>query len=103
MPETSAHDRLKRQAAGKGGEIEKPLPDGRRIDAATGKKATEVERSGSAAALQAAAQRLKASGKLQKVLQVPQQDMGKAADAMRKAGTKGTVKNLTGTRRRSVN
>ncbi len=103
MPETSAHNRLKRQAAGKSGEIEKPLAGGRRVDAATRKKATEVERSGSAAALQTAAQRLKASGKSQKVLQVPQQDMGKATGAMRKAGIKGTVKNLTGTRRRSVN
>ncbi len=103
MPETSAHDRLKRQAAGKSGEIEKPLPGGRRLDAATRKKATEVERSGSAAALQAAAQRLRASGKPQKVLQVPQQDMGRAADAMRRVGIRGTVKNLTGSRRRSVN
>ena len=58
MRETTAHDRLKRRAAGKSGEIEKHLPGGRIVDAATRKKATEVERSGNAAALQTAVMHL---------------------------------------------
>ena len=46
--------------------------------------------------------RLKAARKPQKVLQVPQPDMDKAAAAMRSAKVKGTVKNMKGTRRRSI-
>ena len=52
--------------------------------------------------LDAAANRLKQSDAPQKVLQVPQKDMAAAAVAMRKAGVGGTVKNMGGTKRRSV-
>ena len=72
------------------------------MDAATKKTATEVERSGSSSGLLKAAGRLKDSGKPQKVLQVPQTDMSKAAGAMRKVGIGGTVKNMSGTKRQSV-
>ena len=65
-------------------------------------RATEVERSGSRVGLRKAAERLKASRKPQKVLQVPQKDMSDAADAMRNAGIVGTVKNMASTKRRSV-
>ena len=65
----------------------------------SGKKATEVERSGTSAGLEKAAQRLKMKRSRQKVLQVPQKDMSKA---MKKKGVKGTVKNMSGTKRRSV-
>ena len=102
MAETLSHKRAKRVAAGHSGKTEVPLSRGRRLDAATKKKATEVERSGSQSGLEKAARRLKASGKSQKVLQVPQKDMPKAAKAMKKVGTKGTVKNMSGTKRRSV-
>lgn len=102
MAETSSHKRAKGSAAGRGGKTEVPLSRGRRLDAATQKKATEIERSGSQSALEKAARRLKASGKLQKVLQVPQKDMPKAAKAMQKVGTKGTIKNMSGTKRRSI-
>ena len=102
MGESTSHQRAKGKAAGKGGKTEMPLSAGRRLDAATKKTATEVERSGSGPALLKAAKRLKDSGKPQKVLQVPQQDMGVAAEAMRKAGVGGTVKNMGGTKRRSV-
>ena len=81
---------------------EVPLKGGRRLDAASPKRATEVERSGNRRSLEAAARRLQASGKLQKVLQVPQTDMSKAAKAMNSQGVKGTVKNMSGTKRRSV-
>ena len=57
MSETRAHRRAKTRAAGLGGRTEVPLPRGQRLDALTkGKgRATEVERSGSATGLRAAA------------------------------------------------
>ena len=75
---------------------------GRRLDAKLGNRATEVERSGSPARLRQAARRLKTSGAGQRVLQVPQQDFAKAADAMKQESVTGTVKNMTGTKRRSI-
>ncbi len=99
MPETPSHRRAKNKAAGPGGQTEVPLPGGKRLD---GGRATEIERSGSAQGLAAAARRLKQSGARQKVLQVPQKDMDPAAKAMRKVGIGGTVKNMGGTKSRSV-
>ena len=104
MPEKPSHRRAKSKAAGPGGRTEVPLPGGKRLDALTqgGGRATEVERSGSAQGLLAAARRLNQSGATQKVLQVPQKDMDAAAQAMLKAGVSGTIKNMGGTKRRSV-
>ena len=103
MSETTSHKRASTsKAAGRSGKAEVLLRGGRRIDAATSKRATEVERSGSGAGLRKAAQRLKSSGRAQKILQVPQKDMDKAAEAMRSVGVGGTVKNLSGTRKRQV-
>ncbi len=62
-------------------------------------KATEVELSGN---FKKAAQRLKDSGKPQKVLQVRQGDMKKAEKAMKEVGVGGTVKNMGGRKRKSV-
>ena len=100
MPETRAHRRAKKRAAGRGGRTEVRLRGNKRLDALTrgGGRATEVERGGSTARLNAAARRLKTSGARQKVLQVPQKDMGAAVTAMRKAGIGGTVKNMGGTK-----
>ena len=94
MSETRSHRRAKKRAAGRGGRTEVRLRGGKRLDALTkgGRRATEVERSGSTAGLNAAARRLKKSRAPQKVLHVPQQDMGAAVTAMRKAGVGGTVK-----------
>ncbi len=102
MAESPSHKRAKSKAAGKTGKTEVKLSRGRRLDAQSAKKATEVERSGSSQGLVKAARRLKASGKPQKVLQVPQQDIPKAVKAMQQVGAKGTVKNMSGTKRRSV-
>lgn len=102
MAESESHKRAKRKAAGKSGQTEVLLSGGRRLDAATKKRATEVERSGTKTGLRKAAQRLKDSGKPQRVLQVPQKDMKKAVDAMREVGVTGSVKNMSGTKRRSV-
>lgn len=103
MSESISHKRAKAKAAGKKGRTEVPIRGGRRLDAkSAGGKATEVERSGSSAGLKKAARRLKASRAKQRVLQVPQKDMTKAAKAMRDVGVSGTVKNMGGTRRRSI-
>ncbi len=102
MTESQSHKRAKSRAAGKKGRTEVEIKGKKKLDAATRIKATEVERSGSMDGLIKAAKRLKTSGKRQRVLQVPQKDMKKAADAMKKAGVAGTVKNLGGTKRRSV-
>ncbi len=104
MSETPAHRRAKNRAAGTGGKTEAPIPGNQRLDALTtgGRRATEVERSGSRTGLDAAADRLRKSGAPQKVLQVPQKDMATAADAMRQAGIGGTVKNMGSTKRQSV-
>ena len=81
-----------------GGRTEVPLRGKQRLDALTkgGGRATEVERGGSSAGLTAAAQRLKKSGAPQKVLQVPQKDMGSAVKAMRKAGIGGNCEEYGG-------
>ena len=104
MAEKPSHRRAKKKAAGRGGQTEVPLPGGKRLDTRTqgGGRATEVERSGTSQGLTAATRRLKQSGAPQKVLQVPQKDMDAAAQAMRKAGVAGTVKNMGATKRRSV-
>ena len=99
MAESEAHKRAKKKAAGK---TESPLPNGRVLDSASPKRATEVERSGTKKGLEKAAKRLKDSRKSQKVLQVPQKDMPKAVKAMENVGVKGSVKNISGTKRRSV-
>ena len=104
MAESRSHKAAKRRAAGRGGRTEVPLPGNRRLDAksAGGKKATEIERTGSQVALEKAARRLKASRAPQKVLQVPNKDMTEAAKAMRRVGVGGTVKNMGGTKRRRI-
>ena len=102
MSESESHKRAKGKAAGRSGQKEAPLSNRRRFDAETSRKATEVERIGTRAGLEKAASRLKSSGKPQKVLQVPKKDMDKAVEAMRAKGVGGTVKNMSGTKHRSV-
>ena len=104
MSETPSHRRAKSKAAGAGGQTEVPLPGGQRLDALTegGGRATEVERSGTSQGLKAAARRLKKTQAPQKVLQVPQNDMAAAVQAMLAVGVGGTVKNMVGTKRHRV-
>jgi hypothetical protein len=104
MSESKSHKNAKNKAAGYGGETEKPLSGGRRLDALSlNGRATEIERSHSAKGLEAAARRLRdAPGASQHVLQVPEQDMNMGAAAMHKVGVHGTVKNMSGTKRRPV-
>lgn len=67
-----------------------------------GKKAQEVDRSGSERHLERAAKRLKHVKAEDRVLYVPQWDMAKAENAMRKAGVTGAVSNLCGSQRKRV-
>jgi len=102
MSESESHKKAKAKAAGKKGVTEKKIKGGKRLDAVTRNKATEVERSGTREGLLKASRRLKASGKKQKVLQVPEKDMRKAVSAMREVNVSGSVKNMSNTKRRSV-
>jgi len=97
MSESQSHKRAKSKAPGKS---EVPISRNRRLDSATSKTATEIERNQQG--LLKAAGRLKDSGRPRKVLQVPQPLMKDAAAAMRKKGVGGTVKNISGTKRLSV-
>ncbi len=104
MPGDS-HKRAQRKAAGRGGRTEVPISRGRRLDALTGQqgRATEVERGGTPERLEKAVRRLNAAPAKQHVLQVPQKDMRRASDAVRSAAKQSvTVKNMSGTRSRSV-
>lgn len=103
MAETPAHQRAKAKAAGRGGSKEVKIGR-KRLDALTSskKRVTEVERSGNMKSLKAAARRLKATRAPQKVLQVPNQNMPKAKEAMKSEKVKGTVKNMSETKRWSV-
>lgn len=65
-------------------------------------RVTEIVNSGKPAQLTAAARRLGAARARQRVLKVPQQYMTQAVEAMRSVGVRGTVRNLTGTKRRQV-
>ncbi len=97
MSESQSHKRAKAKAPGK---TEVPISRNRRLDSATKKTATEIERNSQN--LGKAVDRLKDSRRSRKVLQVHQKDMSNATKAMRQKGVGGTVKNLSGTKRISV-
>jgi len=101
MSKSKSHKNAQIKAAGKNGTTEVKIKGNQRLDALTknGKRATEIERNGNHFD---AANRLKNSEANQKILQVPQKDMKKAVEAMKKVGVKGSVKNMTGTKRYSV-
>jgi hypothetical protein len=67
-----------------------------------GKKALEIDRSGSVTHLERVAKRLKHVKAEDRVLYVPQWDMRKAEAAMRRAGVRGAVSNLCGSQRKRV-
>lgn len=67
-----------------------------------GKKALEVDRTGSIGHLERAAKRLRHVKAVDRVLFVPQWDMAKAEIAMRRAGVTGAVSNLCGSQRKRV-
>jgi hypothetical protein len=97
MPESPSHKRAKSKAPGK---TEVRVRGGGRVDSATPKTATQVERNQSN--LRNSVAKLKASGRPRRVLQVPQHLMNYASAEMRKQNVSGTVKNMSGTKRRSI-
>lgn len=97
MPESESHKRAKSKAPGK---PEVRVRGGGRVDSATAKTATQVERNRSN--LPNTVAKLKASGRPRRVLQVPQHLMKAARAEMRRQRVSGTVKNLGGTKRSSV-
>ncbi len=68
-----------------------------------GKKALEIDRTGSDRHLERAAKRLRHVKAVDRILYVPQWDMAKAEAAMRRAGVRGAVSNLCGSQRKRVN
>ncbi|OIP93139.1 MAG: hypothetical protein AUK24_00545 [Syntrophaceae bacterium CG2_30_49_12] len=97
MGESESHKRAKRKAPG---DTEVKIPDRRRLDSATEKTATEVERNPQN--ILKAVKRLRDGGRPRKVLQVPQNLMPDVVEEMKKQGVSGTVKNLSETKRISV-
>ncbi|MBW2020338.1 MAG: hypothetical protein JRI65_10110 [Deltaproteobacteria bacterium] len=97
MSETRSHQQAKRNAPGK---TEVHISRNRRLDSATPKTATEIQRNPSG--IPKAVSRLRDSGRSRRVLQVPQQYMKKAVAEMRRQNVSGTVKNLGGTKRQSI-
>lgn len=102
MSESASHQRAKRRAVRAGGRTECPVRGRRRLDACNEGTAHEVERSGQRERIRAAVGRLRGSGRPRKVLQVPDRDVGLAVEIMRDSCVPGTVKNMSGTRRRRV-
>ena len=96
MAESRSHKKGKGNAARK----EVPISGGRRLDAIRGSAAIEVERGGTPGKIDQALSRLRTQSNKQKILRVPQQDMGLAVDRARRKGMNVTVTNLSKTRRR---
>lgn len=71
-------------------------------EAKDGKKAEEIDRSGSVKHLERIAKRLKHVKADDRILYVPHWDMDKAEEVMRKAGVTGAVSNLCGSQRKRV-
>jgi hypothetical protein len=82
-----------KRGAAKKSRASKQLPS-----ATTPRKAVEAVKTMSLDSMIAAAKKLRASRKPQKVLLVPTNAMAKGRAAMREVGIGGTVKNLTGTK-----
>ena len=102
VAEKRVHKETKVREAGTKGKTEVAISRGRRIDAATASRAIEVETSGSPDRLRQAARRLAESGRRQHVMVVPERDMPKATEAMRRSRVTGTVRNLSGTKSQRV-
>jgi hypothetical protein len=84
--------------------FEAPLARRRRLaaEAKDNRHAAEWDRTGSDKSLEHAAKRLKHVKAEDRILFVPQWDMGRAEVAMRKAGVNGAVSNLCGSQRKRV-
>ena len=106
MPESAGHKSLKNKDAGRSGKTEVKLPSGKRLDAVTSSgTGVEIERGG-AAGIKKSVGSLKEAVKTGVAknarIRVPQPDMPKAVEEMKKQRVSGQVTNLSGTRKVNV-
>jgi hypothetical protein len=80
MSESRAHKRAKRRAVGRAGEVECPLPGGLRLDACTRTRAVEIERSSDPRYLAYAIAKVGVSGRRDRLVRVPHQNVPRAVD-----------------------
>lgn len=83
----------------KGARREVPIPGKRRLDFKKGSLAREEERSGNKKLIQKAISRLKTQKNAKKELGVPQKDLQKALEEVRRSKSKIIVTNITRTKR----
>lgn len=96
MSESRSHKRGKGNAR----RTEVPIRGNRRIDAIRGHHAIEVERSGTRKGIGDALSRLRTQGNKNKILRVPQSDMGLASDLVQVRNMNVTVTNMSKTKRK---
>ncbi len=96
------HARITRRLAGRGGKREVPIKGGGRLDVRKPNLAMEVERSPSPARIRKAISRLRTQPGVRHELRVPQRNLDTAVEVAKGEGTKLTIKNLGGTRRRQI-
>lgn len=96
MAESKSHKRGKGSAA----RTEVPISRGRRLDAIRGNNAIEVERGGTPQKIDRALSRLRTQTNKNKILRVPQKDMGMAVQHARQKNMNVTVTNLSKTKRK---
>ena len=102
MSESKSHRNLKNRLAGPKGTTEKKISRGRRLDARTARKAFEIERSGTSAGISKAISRLNSQKTAKKELRVPNAHLNLAVKTAKSKGTNVTIKNLSGTKRRTI-
>jgi len=96
------HTKITRKVAGPRGQTEVPIPGRRRLDVKKPNVAIEIERSADPARIRAALGRLRTQRNAPKQLRVPQPNLDRAAEIAKRARLNVTVKNLSGTKRRTV-
>ncbi|MBA7646661.1 hypothetical protein ES703_54427 [subsurface metagenome] len=96
------HRRIQKKIAGKKGKVEIPISRKRKIDVQKGRKVVEIERSGDPKKISQALNRLKAKKGLKKEIRVPQKDLNKTKDIAKKKKMSVIIKNLSGTKIRSI-
>lgn len=94
--------RSHKQGKGNAARTEVPIPGGRRLDAIRGNSAIEVERGRTPGKINQALSRLSTQTNKNKILRVPQADMGMAVECAEKKGMHVTVTNLAKTKQTKV-
>jgi len=98
MAESKSH----KQGKGSAARTEVLIPRNRRLDAVRGKHAIEVERGGTPGKIDQALSRLRTQTNKNKILRVPQSDMGLAVQCAQQKKMNVTVTNLAKTKRKKA-